>query len=266
LQLIINTRPETTSAALQQALAQRDLPGVSLPGMAISGPEQPLQVRTQLRAALSADIWIFTSINAIEQSFVLLSDMAIPAQDWPLLAVLGQGSWHCLHEHLQRTACKDVRIITPPADSEYNSEGLLQHSVLQDVNRKQVLILNAPGGRDKLLQTLQQRGANVLELAVYRRVPPQLADTTLETIAAWSDGLLTVWTSSASIRFLQQQFAAAATNDQAAAKLWTRIIQGQHLVLSASQRQHLQQLGAVTISLASAPDTASLAQQLQQMA
>lgn len=262
MHLIINTRPATTADALQQALSQRHLPSVSLPGMLITGPDDPAMIGAHLRAALAADIWIFTSINAIEQCFLLLSTQPLPAAGWPLLAVLGSGSWHCLQQHLQAVKASDVEIISPAEADASNSEGLLQHPRLQQVAGKQVLLLNAPGGRDKLRTALHQRGASVNELAVYQRVAPALDDHALEQISAWPGGLLTVWTSSAAIGFLQQRFA---TTSARAAGLWQRIIHGQHLVLSAAQRRLLQQLDAVTITVASAPDPESLAQQVQRL-
>lgn len=265
MRLIINTRPETTSAALQQVLLGLGLPCVRVPGMAIVGPQQPKDVGRLLHAAMADYVWIFTSINAIEQSFLLLSDSVPASASWPSMAVLGQGSLHCLQQHLRRAGQLPRDIILPQLGSN-NSEGLLQHPSLQQVSGQRVLLLNAPGGRDQLLMTLQQRGAQVRELAVYQRVAAQLAHDAIQTMAAWPDELLTLWTSSAAIRFLQQEFAAAAANHQDAAKLWQRIMQGHHLVLSSAQQQILQQLDAVTISLAAAPDNASLARQLQELA
>ena len=266
MHLIINTRPLNTSAGLHKALQNIELCTVQLPAMAIAGSSQPQLVAKQLQAARHDDVWIFTSINAVEQTFLLLAETAARQSDWPIMAILGKGSRQALQHCLQQLAVSGVNIIAPPAGSTHNSEGLLQHPVLQQVDGKRILLLNAPHGRDKLLQALQQRGARVHELAVYRRVAAKLASNTLQTIATWPDDLLTLWTSSASIRFLQQQFAAAASSDDHIGQLWQRIIHGRHLVLSAAQRQLLQQLDAVTISMADAPDNTSLARQLQALA
>jgi len=266
MHLIINTRPESTSAALQQALQQLNLPCVQLPGMAIAGPQQVQQVRSQLLAAVQQDVWIFTSINAIEQTFSLLAEASAATSNWPTMAVLGQGSRHCLQRFLRQHGMTGVDIIAPPAGSSSSSEGLLQHSRLQQVSDQRILILNAPGGRDKLLTTLQQRGFVAEELAVYRRVPARLEPAAVQTIADWAGDLLTLWTSSTSIRFLQQQLHASNEADAEAGKLWPRIMHGRHLVLSARQQRLLQQLDAVTIIIANSPDTNNLAQQLQELA
>jgi len=266
MHLIINTRPDQTKASLQQALSQRHLPSVSLPGMVITGPDEPAEIGARLRAALAADIWIFTSINAIEQTFSLLAEASAATSKWPTMAVLGQGSRHCLQRFLRQHGMTGIDIIAPPAGSSSSSEGLLQHSRLQQVSDQRILILNAPGGRDKLLTTLQQRGFVAEELAVYRRVPARLEPAAVQTIADWGGDLLTLWTSSTSIRFLQQQLHASNEADAEAGKLWPRIMHGRHLVLSARQQRLLQQLDAVTIIIANSPDTNNLAQQLQELA
>ncbi len=265
MHLIINTRPETTSVALQQALQQRGLACVNLPGIRIAGPAVPVSVSQLRLAAMHDDIWIFTSINAIEQTFTLLGEEALLTAAWPSMAVLGKGSLDCLDQHLRRCSITGVAIIAPPAGAGYTSEALLQHTTLHNCRDQRILILNAPGGRSTLLTTLQQRGAEVRELAVYRRIPAALEPAVVQRITDWSGGLLTLWTSSESIRFLQLQFAAAAATDSRIGELWQRLLAGQHLVLSARQQRLLQELDAVTISMATAPDTASLAEQLQQL-
>ncbi len=265
MRLIINTRPKHTSMALQQALQQRGMASVNLPGLRVAGPPQPLLTSRVLRAARSADVWVFTSINAIEHTFELLAEQTMPAAGWPAMAVLGKGSRACLDRHLQRCSLADVVILTPPAGAGHDSEALLQHPMLSTCSGRQVLILNAPCGRDTLLTTLRQRGAQVRELAVYRRLPAALDASVLRRIANWPDGLLTLWTSSASVQFLQQQFKQAAATQKAAGALWQRLLAGHHLVLSVRQQQLLQQLDAVTICLARAPDTDSLAEQLQHL-
>ena len=63
-----------------------------------------------------------------------------------------------------------IEALQPSA--EMNSEGLLALPELQHMESQRVLIIKGQGGREKLRDTLLQRGARVDELACYRRHPP----------------------------------------------------------------------------------------------
>jgi uroporphyrinogen-III synthase len=59
-------------------------------------------------------------------------------------------------------------------EEQFDSEGLLAHPALQNVNGLSVLIVRGEGGRPLLGETLQQRGAQVDYLAAYQRCLPEV--------------------------------------------------------------------------------------------
>ena len=64
------------------------------------------------------------------------------------------------------------------------SEGLLALPGLQEVDGDRVVIVKGEGGRTRLMDSLQQRGARVDDLEVYRRVCPDYGPGELQAIIA----------------------------------------------------------------------------------
>ncbi|RMG55103.1 MAG: uroporphyrinogen-III synthase [Gammaproteobacteria bacterium] len=61
-----------------------------------------------------------------------------------------------------------VDLVAPPP---YNSEALLGLPELQDLHGQRLLLLRGEGGRRHLAETLRSRGAQLDEVACYRRLP-----------------------------------------------------------------------------------------------
>ncbi|HSW69992.1 MAG TPA: uroporphyrinogen-III C-methyltransferase [Gammaproteobacteria bacterium] len=57
-------------------------------------------------------------------------------------------------------------------EKDWSSEGLLALPCFQNPSHQKILIVRGEGGRDLLTQTLVERGANVEDLIVYRRIVP----------------------------------------------------------------------------------------------
>lgn len=64
-------------------------------------------------------------------------------------------------------------------DTGFNSEALLLMPELQSMDGKNILIVRGQGGRETLAKTLQQRGAKVSYLEVYKRCLPKANDDTI---------------------------------------------------------------------------------------
>ncbi|MBE0490030.1 MAG: uroporphyrinogen-III synthase [Halomonas sp.] len=91
---------------------------------------------------------------------------------WPQLPVgidyyaVGAATADTLHRRL------GVRVHVPTAETgEDTSEALLQLGSLQGLAGEKVLLVAGEGGRTLLAETLAARGARVIRLAVYRRIP-----------------------------------------------------------------------------------------------
>lgn len=159
---ILVTRPEEQAAALCELIqAARGRP-IRFPALEIRGPADKRAVRGQLADLRSVDLLIFVSANAVHYAFPQMPD-SIPL-DLPLAAV-GKATASALESHgLEPTLV--------PHDS-VDSEGLLALPQLQHMTGKRVLIVRGNGGRELLRDTLQQRGAEVGYVEVYRRQLPQ---------------------------------------------------------------------------------------------
>ena len=118
------------------------------------------------------DIIIFISPNAVEHGINLIQkSTGLPEKTQ--LATIGQGSAKALKAKLG--AQPDIS-----PQENFNSEGLLDTAELQNIEDKNILIIRGYNGREKLKQTLEQRGAHVEYLNAYQRVKPKTDTVELE--------------------------------------------------------------------------------------
>lgn len=157
---ILVTRPVEQAEALCRLIEQVQASALRFPLLQIA----PHQVaKRELEQALAADWLIFTSKNAV--------DFALQAFDGKMaglaelrIAAVGGGTAKCLRAAGLRVDCVP--------QTQFNSEGLLAEAEMQNVAGKRCIIVRGVGGREKLAQTLRERGADVAYLEVYRRLPP----------------------------------------------------------------------------------------------
>ncbi|GAB5451014.1 MAG: uroporphyrinogen-III synthase [Halioglobus sp.] len=82
--------------------------------------------------------------------------------------------WYAIGDATARLlSAQGIRARVP--GEEMTSEGLLALPALQQLDEHRILIVKGEGGRDALLRAFTERGAQVDELACYRRECPQLA-------------------------------------------------------------------------------------------
>lgn len=157
LQILV-TRPEHQGQQLCQLLQAQGATALLFPLIDIKAIEQP-----PLPAGDHYDIIIFVSNNAVTLGIPFVKHLL----DNTAIATVGKGTARLLEQQGYPAS-----II--PAD-QFDSEGLLSHPRLQDVNGKSVLIIRGEGGRPLLADELQKRGANVDYLAAYQRRLPLLS-------------------------------------------------------------------------------------------
>jgi len=156
---VLITRPVGQGRTLAQQVRALGGRPVLLPGVSLCAA--PETTATDLRAALQGDLVIFTSPAAVRFA-ARLTPLHGPAR----MAAVGAGTARMLARH-------GVTDVVVPRTTQ-NSEGLLAHAALDDVQGREVAVIGAPGGRGTLQQVLRQRGARVREAHVYRRVPARL--------------------------------------------------------------------------------------------
>ncbi len=168
------TRPAVQAAPLCLLLEQHGAAVVRLPMQAIEPARQSIQIERALSAAQAADLWIFTSANAVRHARSLFGT------EWPLTIAVGPATAAALRLRGEHP------VVVPT--HQHNSEGVLALPELQDVRGKRIALITGEGGRDSIETALGARGADVQRIAVYRRVnlpyAPEHIQTTLTAVQA----------------------------------------------------------------------------------
>jgi uroporphyrinogen-III synthase len=176
--------------------------------------------RTRLRSR-TWDWAIFTSANAVESALA-----QCPAPLATRHAAIGRATARALEE-------RGVKVDTRPESA--NSEGLLELPEFAALAGRSVLLVKGSGGRELLRDALRARGADVLELEVYRRsvtAPTAVAAAQLR-VALASPGLLVVVVTSAEV--LQSLLEHVAGDDGARLRSRTLLVPGPR-VAAAGER------------------------------
>ena len=164
---ILITRPEPAASALANALCEAGAHCQVLPAMAINA----LPVSPQLKHSI-LNLDQFDQIIAISQHAAELALNQID-QYWPQLPI--NLHWHGIGNKTNQ-CLEDFGIVPEPCehspDHPLDSEGLLQHPLLQSINHQKILILKGSGGRPLLADSLTTRGAQVTEAELYERGLP----------------------------------------------------------------------------------------------
>lgn len=161
---ILITRPQRQAERLARAIENAGGHGIVFPTIEI----QPITDDRGLRAIIGRlhdfQMAIFVSANAVEYAapLIVTNDLknAIPR-----FAAIGKATRAALLEY------GIDNVLTPT--EHYDSEGLLDLADMQNVAGKSIVIFRGEGGREKLAETLRNRGAMVEYAACYQRVRPQ---------------------------------------------------------------------------------------------
>ena len=158
---VLITRPAAQASTFAEAVQKAHGRPVCFPTLEILGPADKTAVQHALAPLQTVDLLIFTSANAVQYAFPLLPEH-IPL-NLPIAAI-GNAT---------ATALTEVGL--PPTITPDNpqTEGLLALPDLQAVQGLRILIVRGEGGRETLKNTLEERGAQVNYVEVYRRRCPE---------------------------------------------------------------------------------------------
>lgn len=196
---VVITRPYRQATDLAARLKAAGRTVVVFPLLDIA----PLTDTTQLCDALGRltefSLVAFVSPNAIDATFAHL-------ESWPpdvALAVMGEGSRRALARH---GVTSDRFSITSPNDRRRaDSETLLQALDIERLRHSKVLILRGESGRELLADALRAVGANVEQVAAYRRSAVALTPSrTVELATLLNSESSWVITSSEALKILVQ--------------------------------------------------------------
>jgi uroporphyrinogen-III synthase len=166
---ILVTRPEPQAEPLCRLLRGEGARAWKFPGLEIV--EDPQGRRLLAEASAVAPDWlIFVSANAVRFAQPLL-------RRWPTVATaaIGPATARALR-HLGHP----VRIVP---DAGYDTDSLLADARLQSLAGKSVILVKGAGGRERLARELRRRGAELRELALYRRTVPAPAPKALAELS-----------------------------------------------------------------------------------
>lgn len=153
---VLVTRPAQQAKLLCQMIEAEGGEAVRFPVIEII--EIPNQ--TALLNAKSNDFAIFISANAVDKA---LPSLNLPRQ----CKILAVGK-----RTAEKLKASGITALCPPPP--FNSETMLEMPELQPaaIQGKKIVIFRGEGGRELLAKTLQQRGAIVNYVNVYRRIQP----------------------------------------------------------------------------------------------
>ncbi len=164
---ILITRPKTQNAELMKAVSQCGdnpiaLPLLNITPIDVDAIQWEIESINQCLSGIAhIDCFIFISTNAVDGFFYWLekNEVALP-DGLPFLAI-GAAT----QKRLERRGIIAQRSV----GSASNSEALLQLPLLKNAKNKQIVIVRGQGGREHLKQQLENRGAEVTYLEVYKR-------------------------------------------------------------------------------------------------
>lgn len=163
---VLITRAAQQSHRLARALENKGARVLRFPLINIVGPPNPNAAVSALVTIAENDLIVFTSANAARFAGVLLPDLS---------SRVGQSHIACIGD-ATAAALERVGIIANlvPTDGT-TSEALLAMEEFDEAQMagRRVAIIKGEGGRDLLARELEQRGAQVTAVDVYRREAPR---------------------------------------------------------------------------------------------
>jgi uroporphyrinogen-III synthase len=242
---VLVTRPLESAQALAGKLESLGLLPIVMPLYGFSKREPSLDMVSDCsahkdQAPARRQLAIFTSPRAVQFGLA-----HIPLDQLTDLEFAAIGS--ATRSELE--ACGHA--VHLQAAAGYTSEDLLQlPELVRDPG--DAFIFCAPGGRETLVEGLDDLGWRVVKAMVYERVPLQPGSETIDALLGAED-LVTVWTSISALKLAMETLPGDA---------WKKILMAPALVISTRIQHHLQQLGATSVELADGPGNPELLQSI----
>ncbi|OQK16891.1 hypothetical protein AU255_03030 [Methyloprofundus sedimenti] len=160
---ILVTRPNHQSENMCRLIEQQGWQAIRFPVIAIKARSLSTQ---EIRRAENIDLYqqvFFVSVNAVNFALQIINGKMKGLQKVSCIA-LGNATYKAL------TAHGISNILVP--EQGFNSEAILAMPEMQDMQGQSCLIIRGEGGRELLAASLQERGATVDYLEVYKRAMP----------------------------------------------------------------------------------------------
>jgi len=160
---VLVTRPKNQAENLCALIEQSGATPIRFPVLDII-PVEPSDKIKRILNTLQQYQWLFfVSANAV--NFALRANNGkIDISQHVCIVAVGLATAGAL-----RNAGLNVNLVP---EQGFNTEAILAMPQLQEINGQSCLIVRGQGGRELLAQTLEQRGAQVYYLELYRRIMP----------------------------------------------------------------------------------------------
>lgn len=159
--MILITRPAHQARLLFERIEAQGGQCFLFPAIEIADVADKKIVQDSIQTLFQQDIAIFISPNAVQKAAALIETWPEPCK----IAAIGEGT------------AQAVRALNWPVnfvpEKQFNTEALLMLPAFQAVTDKNIILFKGEGGRELLVTTLRDHGANVTEVIVYRRVLPK---------------------------------------------------------------------------------------------
>lgn len=217
---VLVTRPASQADELVQAIEDAGGEAIRFPVIAVTGRDSN-EISREFAAMPVPDIVIFVSRNAV---------------GYGLDAVRGCGARMAAIGPSTSAALEAAGIEVDIRHGDgFNSEQLLTHPDLQDLEGRRILIVRGERGRELLGATLGRRGAQIHYLAAYRRTLYRPSDAQVAALdAAWRRGQIDC-VSVMSVETLQNLLAVLPPTALAALRKTPLVAPGKRVIQTASE-------------------------------
>ena len=184
--LFINTRPDSRAAELTDALQSKGYQVESLPLLELVAKpfsEHLLQLYQQL---VKAQAIVVVSPTAVDVGMKYLAQSGLKLADLKHIQwiAVGQATANCLNECGIEAHIPDVE----------TSEGMLNLPILHNMKQAgNVAFWRGEGGRQFMMETLQQQGIQILNFVLYHRQCPEASYFTFQHLTHNSNYNLNKW-------------------------------------------------------------------------
>ena len=161
---VVVTRPRAAADALAAPLAREGARVFIFPALAIEDLATSPELDRVLADLERFGLAIFVSANAVEKGLAAAGRHG----PWPgrlRVAAIGEATAQALRN-------SGFATVISPLD-RHDSEQLLQMPQLQAVKGENIIVFRGEGGKERLKEVLEARGAEVVYAECYRRVRPE---------------------------------------------------------------------------------------------
>lgn len=166
---ILVTRPLEQADNLCRLIRELGEQAVMFPVLAINALTPVITPIAVINQVNRYDWVIFVSANAVRYACTNLTSENLQIANTVRVVALGKATANAL-----TSLFWPVHLVP---EYDFTSEALLASEILQQIKDQRFLVIKGQGGRNKLIQTLKQRGAIVDNLAVYCRSKPDISET-----------------------------------------------------------------------------------------